>query len=127
MAEPVVRNLLYSIQEVANIIMRMARNEDIGGKGIYMDFPFSPIGVHVSAPNIASATTLTPASGATKILWQALTANVRYTLDGSAPTASTGFQIKAGDPPFIIQLSDNITIKVIQEAGGADLEYEWGK
>lgn len=127
MAEPVVRNILYSLQEVANIILRQTRNEDSEGKGIFLDFPFTPISSHVSAPNISSSTLLTPPVNATKILWQALTANVRYTLDGSTPSASSGFQIKAGDPPFIVQLSSGISIRVIQEAGGADLEYEWGR
>ena len=127
MSEPAIRNATYSIHDIANMVLRMARNEDFDGKGIYIDFPFSPIGAHVSNANISSVTTLTAPTGATKILWQVMTANARYTLSGTNPSASSGFQIKAGDPPFVIELSDGVSIKVIQESGGADLEYEWGR
>lgn len=84
-----------------------------------------PVGAHVSAPDISSATTLTAPDGATKLLAQALTQNVRFTLDGSAPTASRGFLLAAGDPPVVIPLGSGTTIKVIQESATADLEYQW--
>lgn len=87
---------------------------------------FYPVGSHYDGTDISSATTLTPASGATKLLIQALTQNVRFTLDGTVPTASKGFQLAAGDPPTLIVLSSNTTIKVIQEAATADIQYQWG-
>ena len=87
---------------------------------------FSPLGAHSSGATISSATTLTPATGATKLLVQALTQNVRFTLDGTEPTASLGFQIMAGDAPFIIPVGNGTVIKVIEEAATASLQYQWG-
>ena len=87
---------------------------------------FDPIGSHTDGTEISSATTLTPADGATKLLIQALDQNVRFTLDGTTPTASTGFQLVAGDPPVMIWVA-GATVKVIEEAATADLQYQWGR
>lgn len=88
---------------------------------------FRAEGSHVDGLTISSAVELTkPGSGANKILIQALTQNVRYTLDGTTPTASLGFQLKAGDPPTLMYIGVGITLTVIEEASGADLQYQWG-
>lgn len=89
---------------------------------------FIPVGAHSDGLAISSAQTLTPtASDISKLLIQALGQNVRYTLDGTVPTASKGFQLKAGDPPVLIPISSATVIKVIEEAATADLQYQWGK
>lgn len=88
---------------------------------------FNPIGSHVDGATISSATTLTPPTLATKIMIQALSQNVRFTLDGTAPEAAKGFQLKAGDPVVIIPLGNATVVKVIQEAATADLQYQWGE
>lgn len=88
---------------------------------------FRPIGSHSSGATIATATTLTPATGATKLLIQALSQNVRFTLDGTAPTATSGFQLKVGNAAVLIILEENVTVIVIQEAATAGLEYQWGQ
>jgi len=87
---------------------------------------FRPIGSHSSGATITSAVTLTPATGATKLLMQANTQNVRFTLDGSVPTTSAGFVLKAGDAPTIINIEKGMTIKVIEATATSDLEYQWG-
>jgi hypothetical protein len=87
---------------------------------------FNPVGAHVSGATISSATTLTPPAGATKIMLQALTQNVRITFDGTAPEAAKGFQLKAGDPLAILPLGKDTVIKVIQEQASASLQYQWG-
>jgi len=46
---------------------------------------YAPVGAHSSGADISSATTLTKEAGANSILIQALTQNVRFTLDGTAP------------------------------------------
>lgn len=90
---------------------------------------FIPIGAHNASPpaNWTVARTLTRATNATKLRIQALTQNVRYTLDGTAPTASLGFQIKAGDPPIEIPVPSAATIKVIEETATASVQYQWGR
>jgi hypothetical protein len=87
---------------------------------------FDPIGSHVDGTDISSAVTLTPADGATKLLLQPLGQNVRLTLDGTTPTANKGFQLAAGDPPVMVWVG-GATIKVIEEAASADLQYQWGR
>jgi len=88
---------------------------------------FVPLGSHVANTTISSATELVPAAGATKLLIQALTQNVRYTIDGTDPTGAIGFLITANDPPGIIYLGSDMTLKVIEETATASLQYQWGK
>lgn len=85
---------------------------------------YAPIGDHSSGATISSATTLTKPAGATQILIQAITKNVRFTLDGTAPTTFLGFQILAGVPPMIVAVP-GVSIKVIEEEATASLQYQW--
>lgn len=87
---------------------------------------FIPLGAHSDGLTITSAVTLTPPIGANKVMLQALSQNVRYTLDGTAPTASKGFQLKAGDAPIVIPINRHVEVRVIQEAATADLQYQFG-
>jgi hypothetical protein len=88
--------------------------------------PFRPVGSHTANSSLATAVTLTAPSGATKLLIQALTQNVRLTLDNTTPTASVGFQLKAADPAVIIPISGGTTIKVIEETASGVIQYQWG-
>jgi hypothetical protein len=90
------------------------------------DFGFNPIGAHAEDTSVSSATTLTAPTGATKLLLQALTKNVRYTLDGTTPTASKGFQLTAGDPPVLIPLKAGQSVILIETEASADIEYQFG-
>jgi len=87
---------------------------------------FRPIGAHVDGTDISSAVVLTPPGGETKIIIQALTQNIRYTLDGSTPAATTGFQLLATDGPIVIGIGKGLTLTVIEEAATADIQYQWG-
>ncbi len=87
------------------------------------DDVFTPVGAHTSNATLTSAVTLTPPTGATKLLIQIFTANVRYRLDGTNPTASVGFRWAAGDS---VVLSVNSAVRIIQESAGAGVEYQWG-
>jgi hypothetical protein len=59
------------------------------------------------------------------VLVQALTQNIRFTLDGTNPTASKGFRLTAGNDPIYIELDPKISLKVVAETAGAILEYEF--
>jgi hypothetical protein len=87
---------------------------------------FKPIGAHVNDTDISSADALSPASGATKLMIQASDADVRFTLDGTTPTAAVGFTLVAGLGPVIILLEAGVTVTVIEEGTGAILDYQWG-
>uniref|UniRef100_A0A6M3KTM5 Uncharacterized protein n=1 Tax=viral metagenome TaxID=1070528 RepID=A0A6M3KTM5_9ZZZZ len=86
---------------------------------------YSVVGPHYDGTVISSAVTLTPPAGAHGIRMQALTQNVRYTLDGTVPTATTGFQLKAADAAIVVPLSTSMSIKVIEETATADIQYQW--
>ena len=87
---------------------------------------FNPVGSHVDGTVITSAVTLTPPTGATKILIQAVGQNIRITLDGTVPAATTGFVLVANDPPLLIPLGNDTVLKVIEESATADIQYQWG-
>jgi hypothetical protein len=84
-----------------------------------LDTPFKPIrgpnlpggtpgGGHKTTASMAlSVYTLAIPIGAAWLMVQALAQNVRYTLDGTNPSAASGFQLKAGDPPRLIALAPN--------------------
>lgn len=99
------------------------------GQRVAIQTNINPLGSHSDGATISAATSLSALApaGTGGILIQALTQNVRYTLDNTAPTASLGFQLKAGDPPVIIPLNGNVTLKVIEETATADLQYQFLK
>lgn len=63
---------------------------------------------------------------ANNVAVQAVTQNVRFTLDGSAPSATTGFQLVAGDPAILITLTPTTTLRFFREASGAILQIQAG-
>ena len=86
--------------------------------------PYLPIGSHTSNSSLSAATSITVPSNASGILAQALTQNVRFTLDGTTPTATLGFQLKAGDPPLLIPVGPGRTVRLIEETATANLQYQ---
>ena len=92
--------------------------------GNVTEFSVSVVGTHVSGQSVSSAATIIKPGGATGILAQAITQNVRFTLDYSTPTASRGFQLPTGQMPIVIPVPGTAII-VIQETATADLEYQW--
>jgi len=89
---------------------------------------FTPVGDHTQTNSLASATTITIPSGATKIMMQTQTQSVRFTLDGTAPTTTKGFIIVANAVPLIVYLNAaKNTFKVIECATTAVFDYQFGK
>lgn len=91
--------------------------------------PFTPMlnQAHVTYTVGSNATNVFIPKGAEGILVQSLTQNVRYTLNGTTPTAAKGFQLKAGDPPLFIPLTEHTFFNIIAETAGAILEYEFSE
>jgi hypothetical protein len=94
-----------------------------------MQITFSAMGAHQTDSTLSAAQALnrpTGAEAANQVLIQALTQNVRFTLDGTTPTATVGFQLKAADPPTLIPIGAANNIKVIEETASATIQYQWG-
>jgi hypothetical protein len=90
---------------------------------------FYPVGAHTKDTAVNTVKTLTPPSGANCLLLQTTTKDVRYTLDGSVPDATTGFLLSAGEP-ILLMVNPGETVKVpkvIEVAASAVLQYQWGK
>lgn len=87
---------------------------------------YCPIGTHTTNSSLSSAVSITAPDSAEKIWIQAFTNNIRWTMDGTTPTASTGFQLIAGS---IIEIDFNyskvVTIKVIEETASASIQYQF--
>lgn len=80
---------------------------------MYITIPVgSPMGSTVS-----STQTYSLPAGANAFLVQAITQNVRLSLDGTDPTAAIGLQIKAGDAPRLLALGRSF--KALQETATA--------
>jgi hypothetical protein len=86
-----------------------------------------PISTHTRMTAVASSTTLTAPTGATKLLIQATgSIDIRYTMDGAtAPTNASGFVIVHDDPPIAIPVVDGVQISMVQEAASATVDYQW--
>lgn len=88
--------------------------------------PFVAVGAHQNDTTISTATTLTRPTGGNRILFQALVQNIRYTLDGTTPTASVGFRLTAGDSVEIV-MGGVQEVKVIEETASAVVQWQWAE
>lgn len=90
--------------------------------------PFDPVGSHTRNAALGTAVDLsaTRPDGADKLMIQSETQNVRYTLDGTVPTAQVGFLLLTTQAPVIIACSDTTRIRVIAAVAGAVINYIWG-
>lgn len=86
--------------------------------------PLQVVGNH--STYLPSAVTPIPVpNGANALLMQATGQNVRIKLDGTNPTTGGGFQIRAGDPPFLLVVQPNSPpILALQETATATLEVQ---
>lgn len=87
---------------------------------------FNPVGSHTTDGTISAATDLTKPSGANALILQATGQAVRYTLDGTTPTASTGFRLAANERVELAIGSGVSVVKVIEETGSAAVQWLWG-
>lgn len=86
---------------------------------------WEPVGSHTTVTPTAS-TTLTAPDGAEALLICVEDNNIRYTLDGTTPTAGgTGILLETGT--VILEFGGTSVIKIIQEAVAAAVNYQWLK
>lgn len=86
---------------------------------------FAVIGSHTQNSSLSSAVTVTLTSGANGLLVQCTGTNVRYTLDGTTPTSTTGFVLYAtANPVLLLASNDDTQFKFIESAASAVLIYQ---
>jgi hypothetical protein len=86
-----------------------------------------PVGSHGYDATISAATVLSRPAGFSPdgVLLQAIDQDVSFTIDGTTPTASIGFVIKAGADPVLIDMSGGQTLTVIEVTATATVQYQW--
>ncbi len=93
--------------------------------------PFNPLSTHMANINISGVVTLVPpVETADKLLIQALTQSIYFTLDGTDPIPTgtvVGFRLQSNDPPLVIGISYNTVVKVVEELATASIQYQWGE
>lgn len=90
-----------------------------------MDSSYVPIGSHESTTIGAAVYTLPITATAAWLIIQTFNQNVRLTLDGSQPTTTKGFQLRAGDPAVRIPIGTATTIRLREEASGAVVQTQF--
>lgn len=86
-------------------------------------FTGRPLETIQSDATISAATTITPATDADYIMLEASTQNIRITLNGETPTASSGFLL-AKDTVYAIDCGQDVTIKVIEVTASASVQWQ---
>jgi len=94
--------------------------------------PFTPMpNVDGSNPHrsnlVNSLFTLNIPTGCSEVLVQATVQNIRYTVNGTNPTASSGFVLISGNDPISIPVTKNTVLKFISESAGAILQHCFGE
>lgn len=80
--------------------------------------------------SLSTVQTVTIPTGAETVILQAVTKDVRVTLDGSTPShgggTPTGFILYAGQPAVEYPIASDTVIKAIETSASAELQY-WFK
>lgn len=85
---------------------------------------FCAVGAHTQNTTLNTVQSISVPSGANGLLVQATVKDIRYTIDGSTPSASVGFLLPAySDPVILVGVQDNTTFKFIEVAASATLDY----
>lgn len=95
-----------------------------------MQYPFTPAAnlPPVDITNLATVVELNVPQHVYEVLVQASGANVRYTLDGTDPNATSGFVLVNGNDPIAIPYIPGRTrLKFVQASAGARLHYQYGE
>lgn len=86
-----------------------------------------PSGTHQRRNDLSAVRSITFGQGIQGMYIQALSQNVRITIDGTTPSATgndTGFVLRSTDAPVLITGQPGQVVKVIQEAATAVLQYQ---
>ena len=92
----------------------------------YSIFRIAVTGPHTRT-SVDSVTTVSAPLGANVIIFQAEGGTIRYTLDGSNPSASFGFRLAVADGERRLDLPAGAVLKFIGEASGFFVNYQWAK
>lgn len=86
---------------------------------------YRPVGAHTQDNTFSSAKAIAIPDGANGLLVQCATQNVRYTIDGTTPTATVGFLLnKDTSPVLLYKIDDDCIFTFIETAATAVIIYQ---
>ena len=84
-----------------------------------------PISSHANNSSVSTAVSISVPESATLMLIQAISKNVRVTLDSSTTATSTvGFQVAAGTAQYF-PVGATTSVSVIEESASATIQYQF--
>lgn len=86
---------------------------------------YTPIGDLVTEALGAGAYTLAIPSRVSGVFIQTKVQKVYYTIDGTTPTSSVGFELQTGKAPLYVPIKKATSLKFIRDAAGAILEAQF--
>jgi hypothetical protein len=90
--------------------------------------PFKPVAGEPHRAQLVNALfTVNIPLNCSEVLVQATVQNIRYTVNGTNPTAASGFVLIFGNDPISIPVTGNTVLKFISESAGAILQMEFGE
>lgn len=90
--------------------------------------PFTPMANQPHRSNLVNTLfTMNIPIGCSEVLVQATVQNIRYTVNGTNPTAASGFVLISGNDPLVIPVTGNTVLKFIAETAGAILQHQFGE
>lgn len=89
----------------------------------------NPVRDHAQIADLSSVVPLDAPVEARLLIVQATEQNIRFTIHVlSAPSATSGFRLTAGNDPLIVPVEgSDFQFKAIEETGGAVLEMQWAQ
>ncbi len=96
---------------------------------LFLEAPYMTINAHTRLDvDLAGDFIIKPVAAdgelqATHIQMQALTQNIRYTIDGTEASGTVGFQLAAGSITTVPV--PNLGVSVFEEVAGAIVQYQW--
>lgn len=91
---------------------------------VRINYANTPVGSHGSDATISAATEIAVPAGANAMQLQATGQNVRYTVDGTTPSASVGFVLVADADAVFVPANDGMTIRVIEVSAGGAIQWQ---
>ncbi len=87
------------------------------------DAEFLTVGNHTRLDVAIGGDFIEKLTDATHLQMQALTQNIRYTIDGTQASATIGFQLASGTITTVPVPNDGVS--VFEEVAGAVIQYQW--
>ena len=90
-----------------------------------ISFGWQLIGSHTQNTLLSSAVSVSVPTGATAVILTARTQAICFTLDGTTPTASKGNLLEADKGSILVPTQAGQTLKFIEAAASAKLDYQF--